>query len=113
MTFRVVLQGTAVRDLDDAYRWAARAAPLTAARWLERFQVALAGLNQNPHRCAFARENSKVAVELRQHLFGRRPNVYRSIFLVEGDTVRILRILRAQRRPLTRGQIEESRRTNE
>ena len=41
-------------------------------------------------------------------LFGKRPNVYRVIFLVDGDSVRVLRIRRAQRRPLTRKQIDEA-----
>ena len=113
MTFRVVLQRLALRDLDEAYRWASRYAPQTAARWLDRFQAALAGLSQNPQRCPLARENSKVATELREHLFGRRPNIYRSVFLIQVDTVRVLRILRAQRRPLTRRQIEESMESDE
>jgi plasmid stabilization system protein ParE len=78
MTFRVVLQRLAVRDLGEAYHWAARNAPLTAARWLDRFQAALATLADNPERCPLARENSKVDVELREYLFGRRPHVYRS-----------------------------------
>ncbi len=47
-------------------------------------------------------------VELREILFGRRPNVYRVIFLIDGDTVRVLRIRRAQRRPLTRKQFDEA-----
>src|SRR4051812_26818789 len=113
MNFRVVLQQSALRDLDDAYRWAARIAPLTAATWLSRFQAALATLTVNPQRCPLARENGKTPVELREYLFGRRPAVYRSVFLIDGETVRILRILRAQRRSLTRRQIDEAREPEE
>ncbi len=113
MTIRVVLHRLALRDLDEAYRWAARNAPLTAARWLDRFQLSLAGLAHNPQQCPLARENLKVSTELRGHLFGRRPHVYRSVFLIDGETVRVLRILRAQRRSLTRRQIEETKEADE
>ncbi len=80
----------------------------TAARWLDRFRAALRRLDTNPQRCPRAREHRKVPVELREILFGRRPNVYRVIFLIDGDTVRVLRIRRAQRRPLTRKQFDEA-----
>jgi len=52
--------------------------------------------------------NGKVAVEVREFHFGKRPAVYRVIFAIEGDTVRVLRIRRAQRRALTRRQIEDA-----
>jgi plasmid stabilization system protein ParE len=108
MTHRVILQRLAVQDLDDAFAWAARKAPVTAARWLDRFKTALQRLDTNPQYCRRAREDRKVDVELREILFGKTPNVYRVIFMIDGDTVRVLRIRRAQRRPLTRNQIDEA-----
>jgi plasmid stabilization system protein ParE len=106
MSYRVVLQRLAVEDLREAYEWAARAAPRSAARWLERFQIALQSLDERPDRCPFAPENRKVDAELREYLFGRRPHVFRAIFLVDGDAVRILRIRRAQRRLLSRDELD-------
>jgi plasmid stabilization system protein ParE len=108
MTYRVIVQRLAIQELDDAFVWAARKAPATAARWLDRFQATLRQLGTNPQRCPRAREHRKVDVELREILFGKRPNVYRVIFMIDGDTVRVLRIRRAQRRPLTRKQIDEA-----
>jgi len=108
MTYRVILQRLAIQDLVDAFAWAARKASATAARWLDRFQATLQRLDTNPQRCPCAREHRKVHVELREILFGRRPNVYRVVFLIDSDTVRVLRIRRAQRRPLTRKQIDEA-----
>jgi plasmid stabilization system protein ParE len=75
--------------LDDAFVWAARRAPATAARWLDRFQAALQRLDTNPQYCPAARENRKVDVELREILFGKTPNVYRVVFMIDGDTVRV------------------------
>ena len=70
MTYRVILQRLAIQDLDGAFEWAARRAPATAARWLDRFQAALQRLDTNPQRCLRAREQRKVDVELREILFG-------------------------------------------
>jgi len=106
--YRVRLQRLATNDLDDAYTWAARHAPQTAARWLERFRTALETLDANPQRCPLAKEDAKVDIELREFHFGKRPNVFRVLFTIDGDVVRILRIRRAQRRWLTRRQIEEA-----
>jgi plasmid stabilization system protein ParE len=104
----VILQRLAIQDLDDAFAWAARKAPATAARWLDRFQAALQRLDTNPQRCPRAREHDKVDVELREVLFGKTPNVYHAIFMIDGDTVRVLRIRRAQQRQLTQKQIGEA-----
>jgi len=108
MKFRVLLQRLALEDLREAYEWASRHAPHTAARWLDRFQDSLNTLGSNPHRCPLAYENGKVAVEVREFHFGKRPAVFRVIFTIEADAVRVLRIRRSQRRALTRRQIEEA-----
>lgn len=108
MTYRVRLHQHAVQDLDEAYRWSARSAPEAAARWLERFDAALATLAENPERCSKAPEDEQVHFEIRQLLFGRRPHVFRVLYTIDSDTVRVFRILRAQRRFLTRRQIEDA-----
>ena len=108
MTYRVILQRLAVADLQEAYEWAARRAPRTAQRWLKRFEDALQSLERNPQRCPFARENGKVEVELREFLLGKPPFVFRVVFTIDQDAVRILRVRRAQRRFLTKPQIDEA-----
>jgi plasmid stabilization system protein ParE len=106
MIYRVQIQPPAERDLEEAWRWAARRAPITATRWLHRFRETLETLSQNPERCSLAPEHRKLKRQLRQLLFGKKPNVFRVIFLVEGETVRILRILRASRRFLERDDLD-------
>jgi plasmid stabilization system protein ParE len=107
MKYRVVLHRLALEDLESAYEWVARNAPVTAAQWLDRFQDALLTLESFPQRQPLARENRKVDVELREFLFGKS-DVFRVIFTIDGDTVRILRIRRSQRRSLTRDEINQS-----
>lgn len=108
MRYQVILQRQAETDLEDAYQYAVANAPQAALRWLDRFQTALATLSHNPQRCSLARENAKVDIELREFLFGRKPYVFRVLYMIDGESVRILRILRAQRRFLTRRQIDEA-----
>lgn len=113
MNFRVVVQPTAEEDLLLAYRRAANAAPLAAGRWLDRFQVALRTLSRNPARCALAREHRKVAIELREFHVGRYPYVFRVLFTIDQDAVYVLRIRRAQRKALTKKELQESLRIEE
>jgi plasmid stabilization system protein ParE len=107
MIHRVIIQRLAVEDLDQAYQWAARRAPHTATCWLQRFQATLRSLEQHPERCPVAPEARKLNIELRELLFGQRPNVFRVIFLIDGDCVRVLRIRRGQRRLLSRPELGE------
>jgi plasmid stabilization system protein ParE len=108
MTFRVVLQRLASADVAEAYEWAASRAPDEASKWVSRLEKTLGTLAEHPDQCPLARESSKVAIEVRELLFGRRPYVFRVLYVIDGDVVRILRILRAQQRFLTKSQIEEA-----
>jgi plasmid stabilization system protein ParE len=105
MTYKVRLQPIAENDLEEAYLWAAKNAPETARLWLARFQAALETLGEHPQRFGFAAEHKKVKRELRQLLFGKRPNVFRAVFLIDGDVVRIIRIRRASRRALKKTEL--------
>jgi plasmid stabilization system protein ParE len=108
MIFQVRLQSAAVEDLNAAFQYAASHAPVSAERWLGRFKAALKTLEHNPERCPLAAENSRSQRQLREFLFGKRPFVFRVIFTVDRDCVRILRICRAQRRPLKRDELGAS-----
>lgn len=108
MIYRVNVLRLAARDLEEAALWTAARAPLTAARWLDRFEGTINNLANNPLQWPLAPEARKVHREIRQRLFGRRTGVYRVLFVVEGQTVKVLRILRAQKRTLTSGQIRKA-----
>ena len=93
--YRVVISATAKQNMRDGYRWAAKNAPDTAARWLNRFHAALQTLSTNPERCSIAPEAELVDREIRQFLFGKRPSVWRALFTIQGDEVRVLHVRRA------------------
>ena len=108
MAVPVRLQPVARRDLDEAYQLAAHHAPLTAANWLQRFHETVETLGENPERCALIPESKKLRRELRQLLFGRKPNVFRIIYAIHDDELEVIRIRRASRGPLKRSDLDES-----
>lgn len=108
MTYQVRVHRLARLDLRDAYEWTHQRAPNTVDRWFDRFREAIGSLESHPERCPLAAENAKVSMEVREMHFGRRPNVFRVIFHIDGNCVRVLRIRRGQRRLLTRRQIDEA-----
>ena len=106
MTYRVILQRLAMQDLDgpSCGRSEGSRHGGSLARSLPGCLAAPGHESTTMPPCPRAR---KVDVELREILFGKTPNVYRVIFMIDGDTVRVLRIRRAQA-PLTRKQIDEA-----
>lgn len=107
MKYRVILLPRAARDLDKAYLWASRHAPETAARWLNRFHAALQTLATNPQRCGIAVESELVDREIRQFLFGRHPYVWRALFTIQANEVRVLHIRRASMDMATADELDD------
>src|SRR5438309_2263209 len=95
MIYRVVITENAKGNLRNYYLYAAQYAPSTAARWLHRFEQALGTLSSNPQRCSLAPENDAVAAEIREFLFGKGRSVFRALFEIENDEVRVLHVRRA------------------
>jgi plasmid stabilization system protein ParE len=95
MIRHVVVQPRAEEDLEQAYQYAAQHAPVSAARWLNRFHAALQTLSMFAERCAIAPESDAVGFEVRQFLFGRKPHVWRALFVIDSNEVRVLHVRRA------------------
>jgi plasmid stabilization system protein ParE len=81
MTYHVLVTTRAERELNQATDWIAKNAPDTAERWFRGFVKAILTLEENPERCALARENPEFPFELRQLLYGRRRS-YRALFTI-------------------------------
>ena len=72
MTHRVIITQKAKDDLRHYYSVAAQHAPETAARWLNRFEVSLQTLSDNPTRCPLAPEDDLVDQPIYQFFYGKR-----------------------------------------
>jgi plasmid stabilization system protein ParE len=101
MSYRVELTDRAYRDLDRLMNWLAERSPGAEERLLARFQKALIRLESNPFTCGFAFENSEFPDELRHLLFEtRKGRVYRALFVVRDDVVKVLTIRAPDEKPI-------------
>jgi plasmid stabilization system protein ParE len=99
--YRLIIQPPALDDLDQAYQWIKERSPEAAVRWFNDFVEALNSATKTPERCGLAPENSAVQPEIRQFLSGRRSGVYRALFTITGNEVRVLHVRHAARRTMT------------
>lgn len=82
--------------------WAKHRSQEQADRWYEACWRSILSLEQDPERCALARENGRLSYELRQLNFGlgSRPT-HRIVFTMRHDRVVVLRV-----RHLAQGDIQ-------
>ncbi len=95
MAFQVVFRPRARSDIAATVAWFARTSPAAAARWRAGLLRIVENLETDPNRYPAADEAADLGVDLRQLLYGRRRNVHRVLFTIEGQTVNILRIRHA------------------
>jgi plasmid stabilization system protein ParE len=100
MAFRVELSDRAQADITAIYDWLrSQQAGDAGERWFVALREAISSLSSLPLRCPVAPESRESPVEVRQLLYGRKPHVYRILFAVEGDVVRVLHLRHGLRRP--------------
>ena len=103
MTIRVVLLNGARRDVEHIYDWIAARSQGGAGRWYAAFLDAANSLVASHASCSFAAEGEEIGLAIRQRFFRtRRGRVYRMLFLVVEDEVRLLRVRGPGQRPVGR-----------
>jgi plasmid stabilization system protein ParE len=78
----------ALVDAGEAYFWLHEQSEGAALRWYEGLIKAFRSLAKNPLRCPLAAESAFFEEEIRQLIYGK----YRILFVVEGETVFVLRV---------------------
>lgn len=107
MKHHVRVGASAKREIAEAYQWLLDNAPrVHAVAWLDGLQAAVRGLDTMPNRHGLAREAKAGRIDVRQLLYGKRPHVYRVLFIVSGDTVHVLHVRHAARNQLRRGELD-------
>jgi plasmid stabilization system protein ParE len=105
----VVVSPLAEGDLNEAYDWAAKKAPLISVveEWYARFLAYLQTLGTSPDMYPLASESRRSKVLLRETYFGQRgASRYRIILRVDKDRVVIMRIRKGSRRGLSQKEID-------
>ena len=99
--YRVVFTARARADAVKQFHFLAERSPAAAARWYTGLEKAIAKLAKMPERHPIAQDESEqVGITLRQMLYGRRPNVYRILYSVEGDTIVLHCVRHSARGPI-------------
>src|SRR5437016_5978073 len=101
MKKHVILQPRALADLDAQYQYIARENTVAATRWFNRFVLAIESLADLPERCSIARESAEIGKEIRQLLYGRGHGVWRALFLIEDEAIRVLCIRHAAQKDIS------------
>jgi plasmid stabilization system protein ParE len=105
VAFQVIFRRRAEADIAAAVTWRARTNAAAAARWREGLFRIVEKLEADPARYPTADESIDLGVELRGLLYGRRPNVFRVLFTIEGQTVNVLRVRHAAQDRLAPGDV--------
>ena len=105
MPFQVIFRPRARSDITAAVAWLARTSPTAATRWRNGLLRFVEDLETDPNRYPAADEAADLGVDLRELLYGRRRNVYRILFTVDGQTVNVLRVCHAAQDRLTPGDV--------
>jgi len=85
-------------EAEEIYRWLLERSPSTVTKWFNGLAAAIFSLERNPKRCSLAPENDAFEEEIRQLLYGKRGGVYRILFTIVGDTVKVLHLRHGARR---------------
>jgi plasmid stabilization system protein ParE len=105
MPHLVRLTRRALADVEAGVAYRAQRSATAAARWRAGLLARLADLEQSPDRCPLADEAADLGLQLRELLYGRRRNVYRILFAIDGQTVNILRLRHAAQDRLAPGDV--------
>lgn len=92
MKYRLVYQPTAADELERAIESSFSRYLEQAPKWCNELLDAIESLALDPDRHPVARENGQFEQTIRQLLFGRGKSIYRVLYTVDGDVVRILHI---------------------
>src|SRR5205085_5374976 len=88
MSYQVIIQPRAEKDIRQALRWMTHHSPKQATLWYFDIRQAIDSLQDSPARCSFAPERKTFGLDIRQLLFDQ----YRILFVIEDVTVSVLRV---------------------
>lgn len=100
MEYRLEIAPRALREIEEAHDWIAQHSARSAERWQRGLWQKIDSLSTLPERCGLADEEGLAARGIRQLLYGKRRNVYRILFTVIEDVVRVLSVWHSARGPV-------------
>lgn len=102
MRFHVRLTVKAQRDVDAVLAsFADRRESSAGKRWFRRLLKIIRSLEDHPERCAIAVESADLGEKIREAHVGRKPNVYRILFVIRERNVEVVQFRHSARDVLT------------
>lgn len=102
MTYSVVVEPRAVRDLWAAAQWIEDQSKSSAKAlgWVRSVRAKIETLKTSPKRCPVDPDSAAYGEEVRILLYGKRRGRYRILFAIRGDSVHVLTVRHAARQSL-------------
>ncbi len=99
MTFRVVIQPGAERDIWAAAQWIEdqSKSAAKARRWVRDIRGKVETLKTNPKRCPVYPDSEAYGEEVRLLLYGKQHGIYRILFAIRGNVVHVLTVRHSAR----------------
>jgi plasmid stabilization system protein ParE len=103
MTYRVILQPRAEREIREAARWIfdQSKSEKTTLRWARSIRAKIETLRKHPTRCPIDPDSVVYGEQVRVLLAGKRHGVYRVLFAIRGDAVHVLTVRHSSQRRLS------------
>jgi plasmid stabilization system protein ParE len=79
-----------VAKANERHDWIAEHSPERAEKWYRELFERIETLKNHPNRCPVASESVDYGEELRYLTYGKRGGVYRILFTIRGDVIRIV-----------------------
>jgi plasmid stabilization system protein ParE len=92
MRYTVIITPSAKADIFEINAWLLENHPNYANAWLWGISQAITSLSEFPERCPLASESDAFDAPVRQLLYGKKPHVYRILFMIEEHRVFVLRV---------------------
>ena len=90
--WRVIVEPSALHDIEAAYLWLAEHEPEAAERWFNGLYDVIGSLETFPERCPLAPEADFFGREIRQIFHGRRQHKFRILFTVSERAIHVLHV---------------------
>jgi plasmid stabilization system protein ParE len=103
----VIVELSALQDIEKAHLWLADREPDAAERWFNSIYDTIGSLEIFPERCPIAPEDKFVNLEICEIFHGRRQHKYRILFTMNDGVVHVLHVRHGARLALGETESEE------
>ena len=102
MTYRVIIQPRAEREIREAPHWVLEQSKsrVTTLRWVRSIRAKIETLKTSPQRCPVDPDSEVYGEEVRVLLAGKQPGIYRVLFAIRQDKVHVLTVRHSARQSL-------------